>query len=81
MYAEGIALTAITYGGANRNRSAGGLRGRVKIRFYFVFQNIAGLAFEMLANGFECGKADGFRLPGFEDGKILRGDVHRGGDV
>ena len=55
MYAEGIALTAITYGGANRNRSAGGLRGRVKIRFYFVFQNISGLAFERFANRLQSG--------------------------
>ena len=35
----------------------------------------------MFANGFERGEADGFGLAGFEDGKILRRDVHAIGQI
>ena len=49
--------------------------------FWTIFQNLAGLAFEMGANGFERGETDGPGLAGFEDGKILRRDVHGGGQI
>ena len=45
------------------------------------FQNFAGLAFERFANGFERGEADGPGLAGFEDGQVLRRDVHGGGQI
>jgi len=35
----------------------------------------------MGANGFECGEPDGPGLAGFEDGQILRRDVHGGGQI
>ena len=44
--------------------------------FRAIFQNLAGLAFEMGANGFQRGKTDGPGLAGLEDGMILRRDVH-----
>ena len=46
-----------------------------------VFQNVAGLALEMFADGFERGEADGLGLAGFEDGQVLRGDVHAVGQI
>jgi hypothetical protein len=45
------------------------------------FQNFAGLAVERFANGFERGKTDGLGLAGFEDGQVLRCDVHAVGQV
>ena len=55
----------------------------MSLGFYFrpVFQNIARLAMEMFADRFECGEADGPGFAGFEDGQILRGDVHAVGQV
>ncbi len=50
-------------------------------RFGTEFQNLARLAFERFADGFERGEADGLGLAGFEDGKILRRDVHAVGQV
>lgn len=50
-------------------------------RFRPVFQNISRLTFEVFANGFERGKANGPGLAGFEDGKILRRDVHAVGQI
>jgi len=44
-------------------------------------QEVAGLAAERLADGLQRGKADGLGLAGFEDGEILRRDVHGGGEV
>ena len=49
--------------------------------FRTIFQNVGGLAVEMGANGFERGEADGPGLAGLEDGKILRRDVHGGGQI
>src|ERR1035437_3318400 len=46
-----------------------------------VFQNFAGLALQVFANGCERGEADGFGLAGFEDGEVLRGDVHAIGQI
>ena len=50
-------------------------------RFGSVFQNLPRLAVEMFADGFQRREADGLRLAGFEDGKILRRDVHAIGQV
>jgi len=47
--------------------------------FRAVFQNLAGLAIKRFADGFERGEADGLGLAGFEDGQVLRRDVHGGG--
>ncbi len=35
----------------------------------------------MFADGFQRGKADGPGLAGFEDGQVLRGDVHAVGQI
>jgi len=45
-------------------------------RFRAEFQNFPRLAVERFADGFERGEADGLGLAGFEDGQILRRDVH-----
>ena len=45
------------------------------------FQNFPRLTVECFANGFERGKTDGLGLAGFEDGQILRRDVHGGGQI
>ena len=46
-----------------------------------IFQQVAWLAVEMPANGLQRGEANGPRLAGFEDGQILRRDVHAIGQV
>ena len=45
------------------------------------FQNFAGLAVERFADGLERGETDGLGLAGFEDGQILRRDVHGVGQI
>ena len=45
------------------------------------FQNIPRLTLEGLANGFQGGEADGLGLAGFQDGQVLRRDVHGSGQV
>jgi len=46
-----------------------------------VFQDVPRLAVQVFADRFERGETDGARLAGFEDGEILRGDVHAVGEV
>jgi len=66
---------------------AGGVRHRKPVNasnlqiFRPVFQNVAGLAVEVLAYGFERGEADGFGFAGFEDGQVLRSYVHGLGQI
>jgi hypothetical protein len=45
-------------------------------RFRPEFQNFAGLAIQRFADRLERGEADGLGLAGFEDGQVLRRDVH-----
>ncbi len=45
------------------------------------FQNFPRLAVERFADRFERGEADGLGLAGFEDGQILRRDVHGLGQI
>jgi hypothetical protein len=70
------------------------VRGRVKriclstSRGQFLFrcfgtelQNFSGLAVERFADRLERGEADGLGLAGFEDGQVLRRDVHGLGEI
>jgi len=50
-------------------------------RFRAVFQNFSGLALQVFADGFERGETDGLGLAGFEDGQVLRRDVHAVGQI
>lgn len=59
----------------------GGNRFWVGRRFGLEFQEIGGLAIQDPADGFEGAEADSFGSAGFEDGKVLRGDIHGGGEV
>ena len=59
-----------------RGSGLGSHRQFLFLGFRTIFQNVGGLAFEMGANGFERGETDGPGLASFEDGKILRRDVH-----
>src|ERR1700722_1913482 len=45
------------------------------------FQDFSRLAVERFTNRFERGEADGLGLAGFEDGEILRRDVHGLGQI
>jgi hypothetical protein len=57
------------------------LRDFIFRRFEAEFQNFAGLAVERFADGFERGETDGLGLAGFEDGQILRRDIHGVGQI
>lgn len=46
-----------------------------------IFQNVAGLAVEMFADGVKCGEPDSLGLASLEDGQVLRGDAHAIGQV
>ena len=50
-------------------------------RFRSVFEDFTRLALQMFADGLQRGEADGLGLAGFEDGKILRRDVHAVGQI
>ena len=53
------------------------MRGNFTFRgFRAEFQNFAGLAVKRFADRFQRGETDGLGLAGFEDGQILRRDVH-----
>ena len=51
------------------------------VRIGTELQDFARLATQRLADRLQRGKADGLGLAGFEDGEILRRDVHGGGEV
>jgi len=64
---------SLTRGGAH---GVGGWIG-VELVFDFVVEDkdVAGLATEGGADGFECGKADGARFSGLKDGEVGERDV------
>lgn len=41
-----------------------------------VLENVAGLALQYFANGFQRTEADGFGLAGFKDRKVGKGNAH-----
>jgi hypothetical protein len=49
--------------------------------FGAIFQNVAGLAVQVFADGFERRETNGASPAGFEDGEILRRDVHAVGQI
>lgn len=49
---------------------------RFDLPFLLIFQNVAWLTVESLAERIEGGESDGFGLPRFQDGKVGKGDAH-----